>query len=103
LVDGDPSVLRVGGTNITSSPEGFTEIEGKLTAQQNDVRASADRGTYDQKNRLLTLEGNIQLRQSGLLMVGESAAVHQDTGTSELANASIKLKRRSKDGVIGNA
>ena len=33
LVDGDPSVLRVAGTNITSSPEGFTEIEGKLSAQ----------------------------------------------------------------------
>ena len=100
LVDGDPSVLRVAGTNITSSPEGFTEIEGKLIAQQNDVRASADRGTYDQKKRLLTLEGNIQLRQSGLLMVGESAAVHQDTGTSELANASYLLH---ESGIRGSA
>lgn len=100
FVDGDPALLRIGGSSITTNAEGITEIEGGLTAQQNDVRASADRGSYDQKNKLLTLEGNIQLRQFGLLMVGDSAAVHQDSGTSELANASYLLH---ESGIHGSA
>lgn len=96
----DPLKTYIDGDGASTNADGITTITGNMRAQQGTARLRADRGTFDQGNGLFTLESNIQIRQNGLLLVGESASVHQGTGTSELANSSYLLHEA---GVRGSA
>lgn len=96
----NPGELLINGTTASTAGDGIVEVRGGLEAQQDDARIRADGGTFDQASQLFTLEGNIQIRQPGLLLIGETATADRAVGTAELRDASYVLH---KEGARGTA
>jgi LPS-assembly protein len=90
-VAGDPTQLVVSSTAASMTAEGLSELTGNLQVVQGNAHISADGGLYDHSAQLFTLSGNVQLRQPGMLLVGNSAAVNAGNGSSELHAASYLL------------
>jgi LPS-assembly protein len=97
-VAGNPGQLLINGATVDTAGDGIVEISGGLTAQQDSARVRADSGSFDQNSQTFTLTGNIQLRQPGLLLVGDSATADRALGSAELHNASYVLHEEGARG-----
>lgn len=95
---GNPGQLIVNGAAVETAGDGIVDVTGGITAQQDSARLSADRGVFDQNSQTFTLNGNIQIRQPGLLLVGENATADRAVGTAELQNASYVLHEEGARG-----
>lgn len=84
----------------TESADGVITATGNVQAQQNDVRFSTDKGIYNENSGLATLEGNVRLRQPGVLLTGSTATVDLVRKDGELKEASYVLQ---ESGIRGTA
>jgi len=79
------------GDTIDAQETGLVIINGKLDIQQPDAHITADQGTFDSNADTITLQDNIRIRQSGMLLTGTQATVDQQSGSGEIRDASYVL------------
>ncbi|MFV8819729.1 LPS-assembly protein LptD [Haliea sp. E17] len=71
--------------------EGTAEFTGGVEVTQGYRRLSADRATLDRDQRSGDMEGNIVLREPGLLLQGDSAHIESESGEASLTNSQFVL------------
>ena len=59
-------------------------LEGDVVMRQGRLQAQANQASFDQNNNLVRLDGNVRLRDQGVLVLGESAQMHVDTGEARV-------------------
>ncbi len=76
------------------------KLSGGVSLQQGYRELQGDRADYDTKAGTGTLEGNVEFREPGILMRGESAWVNANTGEARLSDGAFLLHREH---IRGNA
>lgn len=59
-------------------------LQGDVLLRQGRLQAQSNRATYDRNANLVELEGNVRLRDQGVLMLGETANMRIDTGETQV-------------------
>ncbi|MFO7705441.1 MAG: LPS-assembly protein LptD [Halopseudomonas sp.] len=59
-------------------------LEGDVVLQQGRLQAQSSRASFDQTNNLMVLDGNVRLRDQGVLVLGDSARMQIDTGETRV-------------------
>lgn len=59
-------------------------LEGDVLLQQGRLQAQSNSASFDQANNLIVLDGNVRLRDQGVLVLGESARMQIDTGETRI-------------------
>jgi len=86
-------------------------LEGDVVMRQGRLQAQANQASFDQNNNLVRLNGNVRLRDQGVLVLGESAQMHVDTGEARVdqvryvmhdadARGTAESLRRRDDAII---
>lgn len=86
-------------------------LEGDVVLRQGRLQAQSSQASFDQNNNLIRLDGNVRLRDQGVLVLGESAQMHVDTGEARVdqvryvmheanARGTAESLRRRDDAVI---
>lgn len=75
-------------------------LAGDVIMRQGSMQVQADEASLHQAENRGELNGNVRLRDSGALIVGDKAQVQLDTGEAEIDNAEYVLHRQA---VRGNA
>jgi len=78
----DDAPLRASSTT-TEAQDNVATMKGDVQISQGYRQVSSDTAVLNQDERTATLEGNVQLREPGLLMLGKKA--HFDLDSGELA------------------
>lgn len=95
----DPSSapLRVNADQTQANADGDVELIGDVQISQGYRQVRSDRAALNQNDRRVTLEGNVQMREPGLLLLGERAdlnlahrEVSIDQATYVIHGASIR-------------
>lgn len=89
-IDPDQAPVRVGASS-TEATGTVAHLEGDVQVSQGYRQIRSDSATVDQSARTVDLESNIQLREPGLLMLGDSAHINLDTGDVEMNHATYVL------------
>lgn len=66
-------------------------LAGEVVVRQGNLQVEADEVSLNQKSGLGTLEGNIRLRDKGVLISGQRAEVQLDSGEAKIENADYVL------------
>jgi len=82
----------------SSSIEGRMTFEGDVTAQQGNRSLRADRANFDREQRLGSAEGNVVLREPGLVLLGDSATLDNSQQRATLTNARFALHASGLNG-----
>lgn len=96
-MDPDQAPLRV-GANSTEAQGTVATLEGDVQVSQGYRQIRSDTAIVDQAARTVELEGNIQLREPGLLMLGDNAYVNIDSGDVRMNNATYVIHETSVRG-----
>lgn len=64
-------------------------LEGGVQVTQGNRKVVADRGELDRARNRAVLEGNVQVREPGLLLTGSHADLDTESGLGEIQNARI--------------
>ncbi|MDG1693285.1 MAG: LPS assembly protein LptD [Porticoccaceae bacterium] len=107
----DESPLRVNALTTEAQSDSIAILEGDVNIAQGYRQIRSNSAIVDQKNRLITLIGNVRFREPNMLLTGnhallnlDSEEVKIDSPTYVLHQASIrgsaKLLRRNSDGLI---
>ncbi len=94
-------------SELLQNPE-IAKFSGNVTLRQGDRRLRADRATYYREQSRADIEGDVQYREPGLLVRGESASIDTAQNSGELrqarfvmhgehARGEAKLLRRNVD------
>jgi len=75
-------------------------LEGNVVVAQGARRATAQSAKIDRAKQQLTAQGDIEIRQPGLVLLGDQASYAFDTGASKLSNAYFTLH---EPGLTGSA
>ncbi|MFT6464663.1 MAG: LPS-assembly protein [Halopseudomonas sp.] len=59
-------------------------LEGDVLLQQGRLQAQSNQASFDQANNLIVLDGNVRLRDQGVLVLGDSARMQIDTGETRI-------------------
>ncbi len=73
-------------TELLQDPE-IARFAGNVTLRQDDRRLRADRATYYREQNRVDIEGDVQYREPGLLVRGESASLDTAQNAGELRDA----------------
>jgi LPS-assembly protein len=71
---------------------------GDVIVRQGYRQIQAQRATLDQAQGTLIMEGDLELREPGLLVLGDSTTVNQDNNTLNIDNATYVLSEQSLRG-----
>lgn len=100
--DGDRSPndapLRVNADQTQSSGEGQVELSGDVQISQGYRQVRSDRAALDQSTRSVSLEGNVQFREPGLLLLGERAELNLDSREVAIDSATYVIHQASVRG-----
>lgn len=59
-------------------------LEGDVLLQQGRLQAQSNQASFDQANNLIVLDGNVRLRDQGVLVLGDKAQMQIDTGETRI-------------------
>lgn len=59
-------------------------LQGDVVLRQGRLQAQSNTATYDRGENLVRLEGNVRLRDQGVLMIGDEAQMRVDTGETRV-------------------
>jgi len=92
--------LRVNANSTEALQEGIALLEGDVQISQGYRQVRSDTAVVNQVNRQVILEGNVRVREPGMLLLGDSAKVDIDSKEVQIDNATYVLHEAS---VRGNA
>ena len=100
-------ILQAGSSELEASSDQLLIRDG-VDIRFDDIWIEADSGLYDQLQSVIELNGNIRLRQPGLLIGANSAIINQAQSSAALQNTSYVLQQQSARGTaesinFGNA
>lgn len=87
----EPGATILRGEGIGANDDGIVDVYNDLLVMQREAIIQAARGRYDRNAQIFTLEENIRIRQPGMLLTGQTASVDQNSGRSEITDASYVL------------
>jgi LPS-assembly protein len=94
-IEGDPEAANLSANTMDKLDEDTVVLEGDIEIRYQDIHLRADRGVYDNRSGNIDLEGNIQVRQPGMLLVGSDGEIENSGEVSRLNNASYVLHNES--------
>ena len=83
--------IRASGNSALHVEGLSTTLNGDVSVHQGDQMLSGDFFTMDAQTERYTLEGNVRIRQKGLLIQGERVTGNFDIGTAAIDSASFLL------------
>jgi LPS-assembly protein len=92
--------LRVASTSTEVVQENVAHLQGKVQLTQGYRQVRSDFATVNQNERTVDLEGNVQFREPGLLLTGETAHANMDTKDIQINDATYLFH---ESGVRGTA
>ncbi|MBQ0711473.1 MAG: LPS-assembly protein LptD [Porticoccus sp.] len=92
--------LRVASTSTEVIQENVAHLQGKVQLTQGYRQIRSDFATVNQNERTVDLEGNVQFREPGLLLTGETAHANMDTKDIQVNDATYLFH---ESGVRGTA
>lgn len=92
-LDPDRAPLRAEADKSEWFQETTTILTGNVELTNGYRELRADKASIDQTNNKATLEGNIRLREPGLLLTGSRAELDQQKGIATIEDASYLLHR----------
>ncbi len=99
-IEGEPGSANVSADSIEGESGKQLSLEGDIEILQNDMSLQADSGIYDSESGNAELQGNIRVRQPGMLLVGSNASVENEGAVTNISNASYVLH---EDNIRGSA
>jgi len=110
-LDPEQASLLVNANTTETLADNVALLDGDVQISQGYRQIRSNSARLDQTNRTVVLEGNVQFREPGLLLLGKNAEIDIDSkevqvedATYVLHEASVRGKaeklRRTKDGVI---
>jgi LPS-assembly protein len=97
-IEGEPGSVKLGADTLDADDGSLVSLRGNIQIRQEDMTLRADSGTYDVDTGNAELEGNIQVRQTGMLLTGSDGLVDNAGARSRLNNASYVLHEESVRG-----
>ena len=73
-------------------------LEGDVVLRQGRLQAQSNQASYDRNNNLVRLEGNVRLRDQGVLVLGNDAEMHVDTGEARVNSVRYVVHEASARG-----
>lgn len=92
----------VEGLGMQGDESGIWTIDSRLEVLQEGLNIQANEGRYDQNAALFTMQGDIRIRQPGLLLTGARARFDDRRQLSEIAQASYLLHESAVRGWADN-
>lgn len=92
--------LRVASSSTEVLQENIAHLTGDVHLTQGYRQVRSDYATVNQSERTVDLEGNVQLREPGLLLTGDTAHVNMDSKDIQINNADYLFH---ESGVRGTA
>ncbi len=92
--------LRVISTSTEVLQENIAHLKGNVHLTQGYRQARSDNATVNQSERTVDMEGNVELREPGLLLTGSTAHVNMDSRDVQLNDATYLFH---ESGVRGTA
>jgi lipopolysaccharide assembly outer membrane protein LptD (OstA) len=99
-IEGETGSANVSADTIEGESGKQLSLKGNIEILQNNMSLQADSGIYDSENGDAVLQGNIRVRQPGLLLVGSDGTVDNEGTTTNIRNASYVLH---EDNIRGSA
>ncbi len=110
-LDPEEASLLVNANTTETLPDNVALLDGDIQISQGYRQIRSDSARIDQTNRTVVLNGNVQFREPGLLLLGNSAEIDIDSKEVQIADATYVLHeasvrgkaenlQRTKDGVI---
>lgn len=75
----------------TTNEAGDSVLKGDINVRHGGQDLYADSGSYNRNTQVVDLEGNVRLREPGLLLLSDSAQVNMQNGTAQLENPQYVL------------
>ena len=91
VIEGLPGSANLSADTLDAEDADLVTLEGNISIRQQDILLQADTGEYDASTGNATLEGNLRVRQPGMLMVGSDGTVENSGEISTLNNASYLM------------
>ena len=99
-LEGEPGSANLKADRLEGQADEQVIMTGDVHIRQEDIYLRADTGNYDAESADADLQGNIRLRQDGMLMVGTDARIENAGERSSINNASYVLH---EDNIRGTA
>lgn len=99
-LDPEEAPMRVGAQDMDTINDNTILLQGEVEVYQGWRRMRADKLRWFEEQERIELEGDVQLREPGLLLTSDSAWVDNKNGTSEFQNPQYLLH---KQGLRGGA
>ena len=110
-MDPEEASLLVNANTTETLPDNVALLDGDIQISQGYRQIRSDSARIDQTNRTVVLNGNVQFREPGLLLLGNNAEIDIDSKEVQIADATYVLHeasvrgkaknlQRTKDGVI---
>ncbi len=94
--------LRVASESTELIQDNVAYLKGDVNITQGYRQARSDTATVDQINRTVDLEGDIELREPGILLRGDAAYMNMDSLDVEINNATYLLHESGARGTAQN-
>lgn len=109
--DPDDASLRINANSTEAITESAALLEGDVQFSQGYRQARSDSAEIYQVQRLIKMQGNVQFREPGLLLLGDSASIQTDSKEISIDNPTYVIHTgsahgtadslsRTKDGII---
>jgi LPS-assembly protein len=85
--DPETAPLRASADNSEITKSQRARLYGNVDLAKGSLRVRADEATFDTTTDQLSAQGNIELREKGILVRGDSALVNAESGTGTLEGA----------------
>ena len=110
-LDPEDAALRFSASKTEAFNENIAILEGDVQISQGFRQVRSDLAVIDQKSRNVSLTGNVQFREPGILLLGTQAQIDTSSREVDINNATYllhdsavrgtaKLLKRRKDGLI---
>jgi LPS-assembly protein len=96
----DEAALNASAASSEMQQDSTAQLKGEVRLTQGYRVLEADSAILNQAESIANLDGNIRLREPGLLLTGSSAEIHTDTGNATITDATYLLH---ESGIRGEA
>jgi LPS-assembly protein len=87
----DTAALAASANSSELQQDQLAKFSGDVYIAKGDMRAYADEAVVDQETEILTLSGNVVIRDNSLLMRGSTATINTTDSTGNIENAEYVL------------
>ncbi|MEJ6773636.1 MAG: LptA/OstA family protein, partial [Porticoccaceae bacterium] len=94
----DDASLRINANFTEAITESAAMLEGDVQFSHGYRQARSDSAEIDQVKHLIKMQGNVQFREPGLLILGDTATLQTDTQEIEIDNPTYVIHKGSAHG-----